>query len=709
MCIIGTPVFSATDTGAENKKVVMVIADYLDIRDIRSMEFTQRLSAAGYSALMSNRQPGRASAVKSKLIIGAGKKLELDRDMVSGGGEESLLKQYRLISGKSPVKGSLVYTDINRLRLRNRNSEYRNYIGYIGETVNANGGSTCFLGNADTSEPDRSSMLVAMDASGIVDLGASGGVLMEDELFPYGKRTDYKRLAELYKQYLPASSFIVIETGDMARLEAFRDFMSEEGFLSCRRAVLERIDSFMEALAASGGFDTLIFISTYPSGHEAERNNRLTPVIVYGSGGSGLLYSENTRRDGLVLNTDLAGFIEWKLGYSGSSKIKETKREDPLEFLGIDSEEAARVSRLRTPVLTAYAIMSIAAMLMLFAAAVFCGRLRGALVSGAGHIIAYGILTFPVVFLFMSRVYAGDNPVSYVSASAAVATSIAVFTHFVLKDRIKGALFVCTLLLVGLVMDILAGGPYIKQSVLGYDPEIGARFYGIGNEYAGMFIGSSLAAYGSLQELAGRPYGKAVSVLFYSACTLLLGTAPLGANFGGALAGAAGYMLAYSVAYGIKFTKRNILSGIFIFIAAAAMLFIADSLGIGSRSHMGSLVADIDENGFEVIVSTVSRKISMNMRLMRYTIWTKVLLSIIAIIAFMLYRPAKLLKELFESSKYLKCSWMGIAAAGIVGFAVNDSGIVVAATAMIYMIFTLLLMCMGERKEANGLQDSGKH
>ncbi|HWR60499.1 MAG TPA: hypothetical protein VN580_02745, partial [Clostridia bacterium] len=547
ICIIAIPVFSAPDTGAKDKKVVMVIADYLDIKDIRSMEFMERLTAVSHSALISNRQPGKASAGKSKLIIGTGKRLELDRDMVSGGGEESLLRQYRMVSGKIPAGGSLVYTDINRLRLRNGNSEYRDYIGYIGEAVNINGGSTCFLGNADTSEPDRSSMLAAMDASGIVDLGATLGILTEDELFPYGKRTDYKRLAELYKQYLPASSFIVIETGDMARLEAFRGSMSEEAFLSCRRTVLESIDSFMEALAASGGFDTLIFISTYPAGHEAERNNRLTPLIVYGAEAGGLLYSENTRREGIVLNTDLAGFIEWKLGYSVSGEIKEISRESPLDFLEINSEEAARVSRLRTPVLTAYAIMSIVAMLLLFAAAAFCTKPRSALVSGAGRIIAYSILAFPFAFLFMSGIYAGDNPAGYISASAAVAIPTAVFTHFVLKDRVKGAFFICMLLFGGLVLDMLAGGHCIKQSVLGYDPEIGARFYGIGNEYAGMFIGSSLAAYGSLQELAGRLYGRAVTVLFYAACTLLLGAAFLGANFGGALAGAAGYMLAYSV------------------------------------------------------------------------------------------------------------------------------------------------------------------
>lgn len=36
------------------------------------------------------------------------------------------------------------------------------------------------------------------------------------------------------------------------------------------------------------------------------------------------------------------------------------------------------------------------------------------------------------------------------------------------------------------------GGPLMKRSYLGYDPIIGARYYGIGNEFMGVYIGATL-------------------------------------------------------------------------------------------------------------------------------------------------------------------------------------------------------------------------
>lgn len=680
-------------------KVVMVIVDYLDIKDINKMEFMSRLADESHMALMNNRQPGKAGAEKSKLIIGSGKKIELNENMASGGSEESFLNLYRIVSGREPVKGSLVYTDIYKLKQRNNNNEYFNYIGYLGEVINNNNGSACVLGNADNAVKNRSSLLVAMDSNGMVDTGEIDNILIEDELFPYGRRTDYNRLAELYKQFLPASSFIVIDTGDMERLEAFRASMSEVACESYKNTVLKNIDSFMENIVSSGGFKTLIFISTYPSKSDMEKNNRLTPVMVYEAGEGGLLYSANTRREGIVLNTDIADFIIQKLGYAGSSEIKEIEKENALYYLEENNEEIARVSRIRTPVLTTYAIMLIAALLILFTIAVFFRKKQRGSISSLGRTIAYIILAFPVVFLYMPSSFTGDNPVRYFFYSAAAAAVIAMVLQILLKDRVKIAFSICMLLLTGLSLDILAGSPFIKQSVLGYDPEIGARFYGIGNEYAGMFIGCSLAVAGSIQELKGNKLNRISAALFYAACTLLLGLTFLGANFGGALAGAAGYILAYFMVYGIKFNIRNTFIGVIILATTAAVLVTADFLGISSQSHMGRLVEDAGSNGLKVITSTIQRKITMNLRLIKYTIWTKVLLSIIAMITFMFYRPAKMLQKLFDSNKYMKCSWMGIAASGITGFAVNDSGIVVAATAMIYVAFTMLIMCMGERNE----------
>ena len=684
-----------TDEG----KVVMVVADYLDIEDINRMDFLSRLVGEGHIALMNNRQPGKASASKSKLIVGSGKRLELSTDMVLGGSDKSLQKLYHIENGRTQEPQGLAYVDIYKLKNKNADSEYKNYIGYLGDIVNKKNGVTCFLGNADAEEKDRSSMLIAMDSSGLVDTGETEDIFIDDELFPYGKRTDFSRLVELYKQYLPAFSFAVIETGDMERLEDFRASMSEESYKSYRAGILKSIDDFVKELVGCGGFKTLIFVSTYPSKSDSEVNNRLTPVVVYETGQSGLLYSNNTRREGIILNTDLADYLLCKLGYLNINDIKEFDRENAGYFLEAMNRNIVRTSALRVPVLTSYAVMVMVVLGLLLVIAVFYRREVRYAWLRLRFLAACSILAFPLALLYIPTSFLGESPIEYTAFVGATSAVLSLTLYIALQDKIKAILSICLLLLIGLSADIFAGSPLIKQSVLGYDPVIGARFYGIGNEYAGMFMSCSLIVFGCFQELMGKSFNKAGAALYFLACTAILGLTFFGANFGGALAGATGYLLAYFLVYCIKSSKRNISLGILFLGIAAAVLILVDSLGISSPSHIGGLVKDTEANGFGVITSTIQRKISMNLRLIRYTIWTKVLLCIIATISIMFYKPVKLLCNVFNRYKYLRYSWISVAASAIAGFAVNDSGIVVAATAMIYAAFTMIIMSIGERNE----------
>lgn len=683
----------------DEAKVVMVVADYLSIEDINKMNYLRKLAGDSFVALINNRQSGKASASKSKLTIGSGKRLEINANMVIGGSDKSHRMLYRIESGKVPEPESLVFVDIYKLRNKNTHSEYQKYIGYLGDVVNKNNGITCLLGNADAAEQNRSAILIAMDSNGLVDIGETENVFIDDELFPYGKRTDFKRLAELYKQYLPASSFTVIETGDMERLEQFRASMSNEAYESYRSNVLKSIDSFIEELVSVGGFKTLVFISTYPSKTDSEANNRLTPIVVYEKGKRGVLYSGNTRREGIILNTDLADYILKKLGYENSSDIAELEKDKAVHFLEAMNKNIVRTSVLRTPVLTFYAVMVITALGILFVIAVFSRKKASHTLIKLRTVIAGFILAFPLALLYMPTSLLGESTVKYIAFVSAVSLILSITLHTVLKNEIKLIFSICLLLLAGLSADILSGSPLIKQSVLGYDPVIGARFYGIGNEYAGMFIGCSLMVFGCIKELRGNMPGKAATVIYFLTCTFLLGLTFLGANLGGALAGASGYLLAYFLVYGIKFSKRNISAGVTIFCTIGAALILLDSFEIFRQSHMGRLIKDYEANGFGVITSTIQRKITMNLRLIRYTIWTKVLLCIIATVSMMFYKPAKQLSGVFKRYKYMGYSWSGIAASAAVGFAVNDSGIVLAATAMIYSAFTMIIMCIGERNE----------
>lgn len=696
---VNTDGYLVSRVRAEDKTVV-IVADYLGIEDINRMEYLRGLAAESCVALMSNRQPGKAGASKSKLIIGSGKRLEINDNMVLGGSEESLLKIYRMESGREPLPGSLAYTDIYKIKNRNANSEYLNCIGYIGDIININNGAACFIGNADTEDKNRSSMLIAMDSSGEIDSGETENIHKNDELFPYGIRTDYNRLAELYKQYLPASSFMVIETGDMERLEALKTSMSEGFYESCRYDVLNSIDGFIKELADHSGFKTLVFISTYPSKSDAEAGNKLTPVVVYESGKGGVLYSSSTRREGIILNTDVADYLLYKLGYIDSCDIKELIREKPVDFLREMNGNIVRTSKFRAPVLTNYAAMIIASLAMLFIAAVFSGKVNIIVWPRLSSFFAYIMISFPIALLYLNASYPGGGPAEYIAFAAAASALISLVLQITLRDKIKVILCICLLLLTGLSADILTGSLFIKQSVLGYDPVIGARFYGIGNEYAGMYIGCSLMVFGCIQELTGKRFHRAFAASYFLVCTCLLGLTFMGANFGGALAGAFGYLLAYFLVYDIKFNSRNVFTGILILFLTAAALILADSLGMSSQSHVGRLVKDTKANGFGVIISTIQRKISMNLRLIRYTIWTKVLVCTIATISIMFYKPVKQMFDIFSKYKYLRYSWISMAVSAIAGFAVNDSGIVVAATSMIYAAFTMLIMCIGERNES---------
>ena len=58
--------------------------------------------------------------------------------------------------------------------------------------------------------------------------------------------------------------------------------------------------------------------------------------------------------------------------------------------------------------------------------------------------------------------------------------------------------------LLWLLLDVLTGSSLIRLSPLGYDVMLGARFYGIGNEYMGILVGSSLLAALSIRDRQTR-------------------------------------------------------------------------------------------------------------------------------------------------------------------------------------------------------------
>ncbi|TGU66298.1 hypothetical protein EN829_067230, partial [Mesorhizobium sp. M00.F.Ca.ET.186.01.1.1] len=108
----------------------------------------------------------------------------------------------------------------------------------------------------------------------------------------------------------------------------------------------------------------------------------------------------------------------------------------------------------------------------------------------------------------------------------------------------------------------------MRQSFLGYDPVIGARFYGLGNEYEGVIIGGTVMLVASLYQLY-RERTRVLPVaglalpggsLLVCAVVLYYMVAPnLGTDAGGFLAGLIGLFVAFARLHDLRIGKKGLL------------------------------------------------------------------------------------------------------------------------------------------------------
>ena len=109
-----------------------------------------------------------------------------------------------------------------------------------------------------------------------------------------------------------------------------------------------------------------------------------------------------------------------------------------------------------------------------------------------------------------------------------------------------------------LAIDLLIGCPLAKKSVFSYSPVAGFRFYGIGNQYSGVFFGATLlAVFHCSITIRNIKHFLLLPVLAYAVITfIIIGAPDFGADFGGMVTAipAFGYSLAH--VYGTKSWRR---------------------------------------------------------------------------------------------------------------------------------------------------------
>jgi hypothetical protein len=235
----------------------------------------------------------------------------------------------------------------------------------------------------------------------------------------------------------------------------------------------------------------------------------------------------------------------------------------------------------------------------------------------------------------------------------------------------------------------------MKNNIMSYDSLIGARYYGIGNEYEGVIIGCALFALASTLQFKNIP--KICTILML--CIVLITTAypSMGANVGGAISECVAYLLFIFLLLDLKIDLKKVLCiGLITFLVV--MTFAILDLIIGTESHLALFIKQILLNGPVAIIQTFTRKIKMNLDIINSSIGLNTLILIMFVVGVIIFKPSNNLKVLLDKYKIISKGFIASLVGAVVTLLVNDSGIVAALTASIYILIPLLIMSINQDK-----------
>jgi hypothetical protein len=109
---------------------------------------------------------------------------------------------------------------------------------------------------------------------------------------------------------------------------------------------------------------------------------------------------------------------------------------------------------------------------------------------------------------------------------------------------------------------------------------------------------------------------------------------------------------------------------------AAVAVFAAIDLSrpADSRTHLGRLVEAVGDKGFGALETVVTRKLGANLGVITSSVWTAMVPIAFGFIVYLLWRAPGHVRAIRDT---IRESLGGLAVVGVLGFALNDSGIAV--------------------------------
>jgi hypothetical protein len=424
-----------------------------------------------------------------------------------------------------------------------------------------------------------------------------------------------------------------------------------------------------------GQRDLLIAIAR-PTG----RSDDPVPIGIAGRGFDGNLTSDSTRMDGYVLSTDVAPTILRRFGFEIPSQMSGQPIEaegdiDPaaIESLGARMEV---ISSRRGPVVGLNVVIWLAALSLVTLLS------RGRLARPAVRIAGLAVVYLPLVLLLGAALEPGETAERLLVLLLAPLLG----TATLLLLRGYRALAVASALTAfAYAIDAIAGSPLTSLSLLGPNPGLGVRFYGIGNELEALLAVLVTAGVGAgLAGFAPRTSRRSCALAFGAAGLLaafVFAAGRFGADVGAAIVFPVGAGVA-AAAIGGRDRKSLALALVAAPLAVLALLALVDLLS-GANAHLTRSV--LDAGGLGDLADVAQRRLQLS----AHSFARPVLLAflpIVALAAALAYLRRDRLRAWLAEVPAMRAGLLGALAATVVGTLANDSGALLLEIGTAYLL-----------------------
>ena len=657
---------------------------------------------------------------------------------------------YAVRTGRKAPKGSAVFLGLGQtLREIAKQGSVPTKLGALGDALHAAGIKTGVVGNADIPPNviDRSAAVLAMDSRGIVDAGAlpSNEFEATNAQSPparTGKTSTPPRPSSFDKlRMLRASSprrgegkdpsptlpallgrtppqpspqrggggradFTVICFGDSVRLDEEKLSMSDSAYAMHKAAALRDLDRVLHYLISQPKAKHAILILASFSPPVGAAWDQLTPMVVYPAKRPGLLSSPTTRTPGLIAASDFAPTVLGLMGIPPSEEMIgraaiAVPKARAVEKLNDMSTRVAANQRGLTPV------------------AVFLVALGALTFTPTALIVAFGLKpTRRIVGLLKIGLVTGSTTFAAlllaVLAPAGVAgyilgTAVSIVALTVLciglaavrphpgplpqeRERVRALpvvlMYGATALII--VADALTGCNLCKWSGPSSYQITGMRFYGIGNEYAGVLV--SMAALAALFMYRRKWLVPAAGVVV----VLTLGMGSLGANYGGTAAAVVTFGLLWMAVSRGGFGARHVALVFGLAIAVVIGFAALDwALAGAAGSHAARAAGLAEKLGGGYLSSLIARKVLFNLRITFSMEGLHYALAFVPFLVLWFWGVVGKVREAFKGDARTVAGMKAVLIGAAAAFLLNDSGIIFAGI-MIAMIVLVLLYSLLE-------------